>query len=157
MHEEFSPVSGNNDIALIRVSESFEINPYVEPIALITAPEGELNFEGQMVTASGWGKTSDYSGNSNQLRFVEMTVENQDICKSAYGPGTVNDGVICANTQYGTKSTCQGDSGGPLVLFSGRLVGVTSFVSKAGCQSGYPVAFSRVSYYLNWISDYTGI
>ncbi|SPP80907.1 blast:Serine proteases 1/2 [Drosophila guanche] len=70
---------------------------------------------------------------------------------------SLHDNMICINTNGG-KSTCGGDSGGPLVTHDGnRLVGVTSFGSAAGCQSGAPAVFSRVTGYLDWIRDNTGI
>jgi secreted trypsin-like serine protease len=54
----------------------------------------------------------------------------------------------------------QGDSGGPLVFQLNGVyhqVGIVSFGSAAGCQLGYPVAFTRVSGYLKWIESNTGI
>lgn len=34
-------------------------------------------------------------------------------------------------------------------------VGVTSFVSGAGCEAGYPHAYSRVTEFLDWIAENT--
>jgi secreted trypsin-like serine protease len=36
-------------------------------------------------------------------------------------------------------------------------VGVASFVSRSGCESEMPEAFTRVGEYLNWIKSETGI
>jgi len=55
----------------------------------------------------------------------------------------------------------QGDNGGPLVYQESdgiyTQVGVVSFGSTAGCTLGYPVAFTRVTSYLLWISSSTGV
>jgi secreted trypsin-like serine protease len=55
----------------------------------------------------------------------------------------------------------QGDSGGPLVLKEddGRYteVGIVSFGHVNGCEFGYPVAFTRITSYLDWIETKTGI
>ena len=55
----------------------------------------------------------------------------------------------------------QGDSGGALVgqLADGRWtqIGVVSFGAAAGCQRGFPVGFARVTSFLNWISQVTGL
>jgi secreted trypsin-like serine protease len=55
----------------------------------------------------------------------------------------------------------QGDSGGPLVLLESdgayTEVGVVSFGSDDGCTQGYPVGFTRVTSYLDWISSNTGL
>jgi secreted trypsin-like serine protease len=57
--------------------------------------------------------------------------------------------------------TFQGDDGGALVFvtaFGGWLqIGVFSFVSNAGCTSGNPAVYVRVTSILPWIRDQTGI
>jgi len=54
----------------------------------------------------------------------------------------------------------QGDSGGPVVYHESdglfTQVGIVSFGSVYGCQNGYPVGFTRVTSYLNWIESNTG-
>jgi len=57
-----------------------------------------------------------------------------------------------------TRGPPESDSGGPLVTHDGaKLVGVTNWVSGAGCQAGHPAGFQRVTYHLDWIRDRTGI
>jgi len=55
----------------------------------------------------------------------------------------------------------QGDSGGPLVYLECNgiytEVGIVSFGAEAGCTLGYPVAFTRFTSYLGWISTTTGV
>lgn len=67
--------------------------------------------------------------------------------------------VLCLSLIF--SCLLQGDSGGPLVHLDSdgvyTLVGITSFGSNAGCQKGYPAAFTRVTSYLNWIQSTTGI
>ncbi|KAH8384509.1 hypothetical protein KR200_011059, partial [Drosophila serrata] len=88
------------------------------------------------------------------LQSVDVQIISQDECSRFWN---LHDQMICINTEGG-RSTCGGDSGGPLVTHDGnRLVGVTSFVSGAGCQAGHPSVFSRVTGYLDWIRDNTGI
>jgi secreted trypsin-like serine protease len=36
-------------------------------------------------------------------------------------------------------------------------VGVVSFVSSRGCESGYPSGYSRTAYYRDWIRTTTGV
>ena len=51
----------------------------------------------------------------------------------------------------------QGDSGGPLVYRESdgayTQVGIVSFGAAAGCELGYPAAFTRVTSFLSWISS----
>ena len=50
----------------------------------------------------------------------------------------------------------QGDSGGPLT-YNGVQVGLTSFGSSFGCEAGLPDAFTRISYFRDWIMEKTGV
>jgi len=48
----------------------------------------------------------------------------------------------------------QGDSGGALVVGSGNnytQIGVVSFVASAGCASGAPSGYARVTSFVDWI------
>jgi secreted trypsin-like serine protease len=55
----------------------------------------------------------------------------------------------------------QGDSGGPLVIQEddGRYteIGIVSFGHSSGCEMGFPVVFTRVTSFLDWIEKNTGI
>lgn len=158
IHPQYNPGNLNNDISLIRLDSPLELTYNAWPIALPGKSEVGSFYDNEHVVASGWGKTTDYTSGTNQLRFVDMYIEDRQKCINYYGSGTVTDGVICTYTEYGRRSTCNGDSGGPLVLKrTGRLIGCTSFVSTAGCQSGGPDGFTRVAHYLDWIQNYTGV
>lgn len=61
----------------------------------------------------------------------------------------------CASNKGG-KSPCLGDSGGPLA-YDDLLIGVTSLIPSNGCGSDMPTAFSRVTSYLQWIDDNSGV
>lgn len=157
IHEQYNPYTLNHDISVIRLPTPLNLTYHVWPIPLASRSDVANLFEGLTARASGWGKILDSTNSiTNELRFVDLIVEKQDTCKSYYIDGLVTDGVICTNTSGGSTSTCNGDSGGPLAL-NGRLVGVTSFVSAAGCESGGPGGFTRVTYYLDWIKRNTGL
>ncbi|KAL5292128.1 hypothetical protein ACFFRR_011127, partial [Megaselia abdita] len=158
IHPDFNPVNLNNDISLIELDTPLNLDYYVWTVPLPNRNEANNFYEGQNVIASGWGKTGDYQYQPNKLRFADMYVMNHQKCKEYYIAGTVTDDVICTDTESGTRSTCQGDSGGPLVLaVNKQLIGVVSFVSTAGCESGGPDGFTRVVGYLDWIKAITGM
>ena len=53
----------------------------------------------------------------------------------------------------------QGDSGVALVVQNGSSftqIEVVSFVSSAGCASGFPSSYTRVTFFLDWIRSNTG-
>ncbi|XP_076042405.1 chymotrypsin BI-like [Oratosquilla oratoria] len=148
-----------NDIALIKLPKKVDFNSYIQPVCLPTRSEQGDLMVGKTVTASGWGKSSDSAGGiTNKLRNVNLPVISNTECAYTYG-GIVTDNILCTSGAGG-KGTCSGDSGGPLNYKSnGRAEtrGVVSFGSSAGCELGYPAAFTRVTAYLDWIETNTGI
>jgi secreted trypsin-like serine protease len=54
----------------------------------------------------------------------------------------------------------QGDGGSALVVHLGigyKQIGITSFLSSAGCASGYPSGYTRVTSFRDWIQTNAGI
>lgn len=157
IHAQYNSNTLNNDISVIRLPSPLSLNGYVWPIPLVSRSEVGNSFQGVTAITSGWGKISDSTNSiTNLLRYVNLVVENQNTCAAYYIPGLVTAGVVCGNTAGGARSTCNGDSGGPLA-YLGKLIGVTSFVSAGGCASGGPAGFTRVTSYLDWIKQYTGL
>ncbi|XP_023160393.1 serine protease 1 [Drosophila hydei] len=146
-----------NDISLIR-TPVVSFTSYINKVLLPPIASSYSTYAGQKATASGWGKTSDSaSGVTNTLQYQIFEVVSVATCQATYGSAVASAKVICIATPN-KSSTCQGDSGGPLVLDStGRLIGVTSFVSSSGCQSGLPSGFTRVTSYLDWIKTNSGV
>ncbi|XP_063599848.1 chymotrypsin BI [Penaeus indicus] len=149
-HENWNSWLLTNDIALIRLPSPVSTNSNIKTVRL---PSSDVSV-GTTVTPTGWGRPSDSAGGiSDVLRQVNVPVMTNNECDSVYG--IVGDGVVCIDGTGG-KSTCNGDSGGPLNL-NGMTYGITSFGSSAGCEKGYPAAFTRVHYYLDWIEQKTGV
>lgn len=65
--------------------------------------------------------------------------------------------IICSKGEQ-KQSICNGDSGGPLIEAKSRnLIGISSFGSAFGCEIGLPQGFTRVSAFLPWIKEVTGV
>lgn len=123
----------------------------IRGITLPSSSDTSLTFAGNTATTSGFGKISNTQG-STLLRYAQVPVISNTECSRYY---RILGSVVCISTSNG-RSTCNGDSGGPLtVSLRGQnvLVGVTSFVSSAGCTSGYPAGFARVTSFLPWINN----
>ncbi|KAH8285610.1 hypothetical protein KR054_011530, partial [Drosophila jambulina] len=146
----------NNDIALIRIPH-VDFWSLVNKVELPSYNDRYNSFSGWWAVASGWGLTDNNSGMSNYLNCVDVQIMENNDCRNYYGGNYVTDNTICINTDGG-RSSCSGDSGGPLVLHEGnRIVGIVSFGSGEGCTAGRPAGFTRVTGYLDWIRDHTGI
>ncbi|XP_037026299.1 trypsin-1 [Bradysia coprophila] len=109
--------------------------------------------------ATGWGRSSTTSGDlADTLLQTKVPIHTNVKCKNAYGSNVkIHKGHLCAGKLNGKGGTCVGDSGGPLQCRLSKngpwlLAGITSFGS--GCaEQGYPDVYTRISYYIKWISD----
>ncbi|XP_064073525.1 collagenase-like isoform X3 [Vanessa tameamea] len=149
MHASYNEGTLNNDVAIIVMGHvSFTNN-----IQGINLASGSNNYVGTWATAAGFGRTSDNSGTSNNLRDVNLQVITNAVCANTYGSNAIISSTLCVATPNG-RSTCGGDSGGPLAIGrgnTGTLIGITSFGAMAGCTRGFPAAFARVTSFNAWI------
>lgn len=95
---------------------------------------------------------------STSLHYSEQNVLPNSQCVHHYK--FMTDKKMCVST-YSGESPCRGDSGGPLLRKAGidgslRLIGVASGGHPSGCESGYPIIYTRLSSYFNWIKRNSG-
>lgn len=150
-HEGYNPSTLLNDVGLIKLPSNAE-GQFISVVPM--AASGDLT--DLPVRASGFGLTESGQISNDLLKVNLRTITNEE-CLQNYNPDLITDNTICATwvTQEG-ESTCSGDSGGPLsTVVDGQdvLIGVTSFVSTEGCQSGRPSGYSRTSAFQQWIED----
>ncbi|XP_030567835.1 serine protease 1-like [Drosophila novamexicana] len=146
----------DSDIALIRIPH-VDFWHMVNKVELPSYNDRYNDYNENWAVACGWGGTYDGSPLPDWLQCADLQIIHNSECANYYGTGLIQDKIICVRVVDG-KGTCSGDSGGPLVTHDGnKLVGVTNFVPAAGCQSGGPAGFARVTYHLDWIRDHTGI
>lgn len=169
-HELYNPLTISNDVALVKLPVNAS-GPNIATVEIAPASTGPLDgkrdrncykicynlkfLSGEVVRASGFGRTMDGGPVSDILNKVNLTVITNQNCSATFGPLLIRRSTLCAtwNEEFG-ESTCQGDSGGPLALNNGTstmVVGVTSFGSSQGCASGAPSAYARVSAFNAWI------
>ncbi|XP_037939622.1 serine protease 1-like [Teleopsis dalmanni] len=150
-HSSYNSLTLNNDISII-IIPAVSLSSDINTVALPAVASSYSTYSGDNAIASGWGLTSDKAtAVASNLQYATLKVIDNSVCQKTYGSLTVNSKSICTATTDAT-STCSGDSGGPLVLSSTKvLIGVTSFVSSKGCESGLPAGFVRVTSYLDWI------
>ncbi|KAH8270128.1 hypothetical protein KR018_004308 [Drosophila ironensis] len=159
VHENWMADTITNDISLIKLPVPIEFNEYVQPAKLPVKSDSYSTYSGESAIASGWGKISDSATSATDvLQFGEVPIMANSGCSPWYF-GLVADTNICIKTSNGGASTCNGDSGGPLVVNDGSniLIGATSFGIAFGCEVGWPGVFTRITSYLDWIEDKTGV
>lgn len=147
------PNTNGNDIALLRTPH-VDFTSRVNKVNLPKQSQRNERFENWWAVTCGWGGQAN-GQLADWLQCVDLQIMSNNECSRAYG--NLPEAIICVRTPGG-KSTCGGDSGGPLVTHDNPiLVGVTSFVSAAGCTAGHPAGFTRVTVHLDWIRQHTGI
>ncbi|XP_033160202.1 serine protease 1 [Drosophila mauritiana] len=145
------PAEGGRDIGLIR-TPSVGFTNLINKVALPSFSEEGNRFVDTWCVACGWGGM-DNGNLADWLQCMDVQIISNSECEQSYG--TVASTDMCTRRTDG-KSSCGGDSGGPLVTHdNARLVGVITFGS-VDCHSG-PSGYTRVTDYLGWIRDHTGI
>merc|ERR1719400_804448 len=151
-HPGYSASTLDNDFSILTLAEPVTFSSSVSP-ACLPATTSE-DYAGQVATVSGWGTLSSGGNQPTVLNDVQVTVQSNQDCNSAYG-NQITGNMICAASPG--KDSCQGDSGGPLVTQENNhyaLVGVVSW--GYGCaMAEYPGVYARVTAQMNWILDNT--
>ncbi|XP_067643615.1 collagenase-like isoform X2 [Eurosta solidaginis] len=157
VHPEFDGETRINDIALIKIP-AVKYSAAIKPVSLPKCASSYPTYVDETVVASGWGLTSDRATSSSPvLQFANLKVISNELCAEEYGLSKINIRHLCTST-VNRIGTCVGDSGGPLVLTSSMLqIGIISFHSQNGCEDGYPAGHTRVTSYLGWIQENTGL
>ncbi|KAJ8676139.1 hypothetical protein QAD02_011925 [Eretmocerus hayati] len=141
-HEDFNAsISLVHDIGLMILKESI---PNPEIVRLV--PHNLTVQDSTIVTAYGWGLTSENGTVSRHLRSVELQISHPLDCSKNYLNPEYR---IC--TESRKAAICKGDSGGPL-MWDGYQIGIVSGY-KSTCDSGLPSVFTNVAKYRKWISE----
>uniref|UniRef100_U5EP40 Putative trypsin-like serine protease n=1 Tax=Corethrella appendiculata TaxID=1370023 RepID=U5EP40_9DIPT len=153
LHESYGGGVGPNDIAVIKVNESFVLN---ENVTRINFPERDSIPSGN-ATLTGWGSMSitERPNAPNILQTVRLPIIEYEECSNLWNTTQLAASNVCAGELNGSKSGCKGDSGGPLVQTDGDLnvvqIGVVSWGSFPCGAEDKPGIFVRVSHFVNWI------
>nr|XP_057905608.1 serine protease 33-like [Doryrhamphus excisus] len=155
-HEDYDPVTNDNDVALLELSQPVVFNDFIRP-ACLAAPGSDFP-AGTDSIVTGWGTI----GSGVPLPFpqtlqeVSVPVVSNAACNAVYGIITSN--MICAGLPEGGRDSCQGDSGGPMVALSDSDFNQTRYVQAGivsfgqGCAlPDRPGVYARVSEYQQWI------
>ncbi|KAI3368882.1 hypothetical protein L3Q82_025863 [Scortum barcoo] len=139
-----------NDIMLLKLSSEVQMDNSIQTISL---PSSDRNIrENKICHVAGWGSvTTGHGPTINELRAVDVSVINRQVCKTEWGRLPRN--VICAGGYATNKGFCQGDSGGPLVC-NGTAVGIVSFNNNSNCNyPNAPNVYTDISKFLPWIKS----
>ncbi len=158
-HSNYNSEDYTYDIAVLELEEDIDYSN-ADDILLISTNEvfyGATN-PGTMATVTGWGLTQSNNHNSlaSHLQKVQLPIVANNVAENVWG-NDVKSSMIFAGYNNGGKDACNGDSGGPLVVDvdgTPKIVGIVSWGATTCNTYG---AYTRVSDYLDWIEEQTGI
>lgn len=141
VHEDYDDIYITNDIALLQLSNPFNINDAIQTIPL---NQEDVSI-GECIYA-GWTK---YPCVFDQLSYSKATIDSNEECSSFMY--TVYEDQLCILTPY-SQRVCT-DKGSPLVS-NGKQVGIHSYI-----QTGFKTRniYTKVSSYYHWILKNIGI
>ncbi|XP_077098758.1 coagulation factor IXb isoform X2 [Siphateles boraxobius] len=149
----------NHDIALLKLKGPVKFSDYVLPICLGSKDFTEnLLKNAQNSLVSGWGKLQFGGIVSKTLQKVELPFVDRTECKSS-STDAISRFMFCAGYSTAQKDSCQGDSGGPHATRYQNtwfLTGIVSWGEECAKKGKYGI-YTRISKYMNWISNITGI
>ncbi|XP_027146041.1 transmembrane protease serine 9 [Larimichthys crocea] len=148
--ESYKNVGQGNDIMLLKLSQKVQLDNSVQTIQL---PTSGMNIrENEKCQVAGWGKTKTNGPGVDELRVMDVSTINKQVCEREWAVLPLPDNVICAGGYETNKGFCQGDSGGPLVC-NGKAVGIVSFNHLRNCTyPNFPNVYTDISKYLPWIN-----
>lgn len=146
------------DIAVLELEEEIDFEN-AEAIDLISSNDvsNGATDPGVMSTVTGWGLTQvDPDDYPDYLQKVQLPIISEETAEGVWG-SYVKSSFIFAGYKNGNKDACSGDSGGPLVVDVDGVTKLAGIVSWGSTECNTYGAFTRVSDYLDWIEDQTGI
>ena len=150
LHPSWRIGAWENDIALLKVNESFRFDTSTAPLRL---PSAESPGVVSHIVVSGWGRLLEGYRQSTVLHKVTLSIEFNENCKKRFPYAFSDRTMFCALSEG--KDACQGDSGGAAFAVDGNtsvLVGLVSW--GRGCaRNNTPGVYTKVSSFLSWISE----
>ncbi|GAB0095613.1 vitamin K-dependent protein C [Sergentomyia squamirostris] len=157
-YPQYNPVNRNNDIAIITLPSHIVFSGRVRPIALPQFGMEELPYQNEQGMITGFGFTNDQNHiAADNLRYGYVRVQPNTACTNVLQIQTPNH--FCALDSRHPVNICNGDIGGGFVVFyrsQELLVGINSMIIQ-NCHIQWPSAYTRVSLYLTWIRQITGL
>lgn len=158
-HPNFDNVTGDYDIALVRLSSWLDDVPV--PISFLDSQP--LAEAGSNATVVGWGSTvpsDDQVAYPSILRMAVLNLTDASQCQQALRMETgldivVTDNMLCADSSFQAVDACTGDSGGPLLYWNQDLatwdqIGIVSW--GIGCAiQGQPGVYTNLHSMKSWI------
>ena len=157
IHPRYSQQRIQNDIAVGMVNFEYFANSTIKLPAKTSALVKNKYKDISGLRLFGWGVDQN-----ERKSGYPMSVRQVDYSRTAnkfFDEFNLSTNIAAGSLNKVEKTyagACHGDSGGPLVSSkngTATLIGVVSYGSSSGCDAGVPTIYTRVSYYVDFISQ----
>lgn len=83
-HENYNPRNLTNDVAIINLPAPVTMNNVIQAVKLPEGDELVSDFNGKVSVVSGWGRFLSAQVLSKALRYVELKVISNEICRKRF-------------------------------------------------------------------------
>ncbi|KAF5280041.1 hypothetical protein FQR65_LT03296 [Abscondita terminalis] len=147
VHEKYTSESGPNNIALIKLNQSAEINEFIQVVPIPRFSYICLPLVGKTVRVSGWGDVTAQTPPEYQvLRYADIEAKSYKRCQSTFPLANYKQLCSTCKKKYFEES----DIGAPLVLGK-TLVGIASATNYVNGSASSPQLYTRLDTHLEWI------
>lgn len=155
--EKFIPyplysLTGRDDIAIIRLNDTVELNDYIKVIPLASK---DARLWGRLAKVSGWGMTHFNDSVLDPIIPSDLHVDDVMVIEPDHDWYAGSREYLYGKALVG-YGNCYGDSGGPLIVTeNGRseLIGVVKGAWGNCDESRLPGIYMRVATYRDWILE----
>jgi len=173
IHEEYSDVTFNNDIAVIKLKKPLSAENWIEEDNKITSipffeynDSGDTldyNNSGEIISIIGLGITDNASTLPDKVMTAELGLETDSYCKTFLESGFTNGSYPADNNKMlcatGQSKACSGDSGGPISYMSSNgnsQIGIVSFSGPECEDTDIPGYYTEIYGYYDFLSNIVG-
>lgn len=135
--------------------------PGVQPVNFDRVHRPNSFFVGRQGTTAGWGRIVEgVQTETENLNWANVRIITDESCRIAFTALLSPTDICSQGWDVVAQGPCSEDAGGPLTITeddgSVNQIGIVSFFMSP-CDRGFPSAYVRVSPYISWIEQTTGL
>ncbi|XP_028967087.1 protein masquerade [Galendromus occidentalis] len=159
IHHNYNENTLDNDVALVKVLNPFNVNTSSACIVCLPGKHGSRVDQLDRCTVTGYGALHEGGPIAMRIREVNLPMVEERDCISKLSIATEKQfklptSTFCAGGEEGSDA-CQGDGGSPMVCDMGGFYELKGLVSWGlGCgRPDVPGVYVKVSSFIGWINQ----
>lgn len=145
---------------MIRLASPLTFGSGVQAVNFDRVHRSNANFVGQQGTVAGWGRTLESDAGTDHLNWANVRIITDESCRIAFTALLSPTDICTQGWDIVSQGPCSEDAGSPLTITEtdGTInqLGIVSFFMSP-CDRGFPSGYVRISPYISWIEQTTGL